>query len=106
LVEKSYGEERLAENVRIPSYGRRGVKLLKKRHMIFERSLIVTMLMKRHKIFCGFLQYRPDGTNDKTFASGTGGKGFKSRADQTSHTLPTTRHRCSLRSLGPGAKPR
>jgi len=31
-----------------------------------------------------------------TFASGAGGMGFKSRADQISHTLPTTRHRCNL----------
>jgi len=28
----------LPENVRIPSYGGRGLKLLKSRHMIFERS--------------------------------------------------------------------
>jgi len=34
------GERRLAENVRIPSYGE-GLKLLKKRHMIFERSPIL-----------------------------------------------------------------
>jgi len=39
---------------------------------------------------------RPDGTSSKTFASGAGGMGFKSRADQVSHTLPTTRHRCNL----------
>jgi len=40
------------------------------------------------------------------FASGTGGIGFISRADQISHTLSTTRHRCNLWSVGPGAKPR
>jgi len=32
---------------------------------------------------------RPDGTSDKTFASGAGGMGFKSRSDQICHTLPT-----------------
>jgi len=32
--------------------------------------------------------------------------GFKSRADQISHTLPTTRHRCNLDCVSPGAKPR
>jgi len=30
----------------------------------------------------------------------------ESRADQISHTLPTTRHRCNLDSMGLGAKPR
>jgi len=29
-------------------------------------------------------------------ASGAGGMGFISRADQISHTLPKTRHRCNL----------
>jgi len=29
-------------------------------------------------------------------ASGAGGMGFKSRADQISHTKPTTRYRCKL----------
>jgi len=38
----------------------------------------------------------PDGTSSKTSASGAGGMGFKSRADQISHTLLTTRHRCNL----------
>jgi len=34
------GGRRLAENVRIPSYGGEGgLKLIKNRHMIFERSL-------------------------------------------------------------------
>jgi len=37
-----------------------------------------------------------DGTSVKTFASGAGDMGFKSRTDQISHTLPTTRHRCNL----------
>jgi len=32
----------------------------------------------------------------KTSASGAGGMGFKSRVDQISHTLPTTRYRCNL----------
>jgi len=50
--------------------------------------------------------YRPDSTSGKTFASGTGGMGLKSQADQISHTLPTTRHRCNLLSVGLGAKPR
>jgi len=40
--------------------------------------------------------YRPDSTSGKTFASGAGGMGFKSRANQISHTLPTTRHRSTL----------
>jgi len=40
LVETSYGEG-LAENVRIPSYhGGAILKLLKKRHVIFERFLM------------------------------------------------------------------
>jgi len=30
------------------------------------------------------------------FDSGAGDMGFKSRADQISHTLPTTRHCCNL----------
>jgi len=38
----------------------------------------------------------PDGASTKTFASGAGGMGFKSRTDQISHTLPTTCHRCNL----------
>jgi len=45
-------------------------------------------------------------TSGKTFASGAGGMGFKSRANQISHTLPTTRHRCNLDRVGLGAKPR
>jgi len=40
---------------------------------------------------------RPDGTSVKTSASDAGGMGFKSRADQISHTLPSTRHRCNLK---------
>jgi len=32
----------------------------------------------------------------RTSASGAGGKGFKSWADQISNTLLTTRHRCNL----------
>jgi len=40
--------------------------------------------------------YRPDSTSDKTFATGAGGMGFISRADQISHMLPTTSHRCNL----------
>jgi len=39
LVENVKWGRGLAENVRIPSYGGRGLKLLKNRHMIFERSL-------------------------------------------------------------------
>jgi len=50
--------------------------------------------------------YRPDCTSGKTFASGSGGMGFKFRADQISHTLPTTHHRCNLDCMGLGAKPR
>jgi len=49
---------------------------------------------------------RPDNTSDKTFASGAGGMGFKSRVDQISHTLPTIRHRYNLYCVGLGAKPR
>jgi len=48
------------------------------------------------------IKYRPDGTSCKTFASDIGSMGFKSRADQISPTLPSTRHRCK----GPSAKPR
>jgi len=44
----------------------------------------------------GFLYSWPDGTSVKISASGTGGMGSKSRANQISHTLPTTRHRCNL----------
>jgi len=39
---------------------------------------------------------RPDGASGKKSASGAGRMGFKFRSDQISHTLPTTRHRCSL----------
>jgi len=39
------------------------------------------------------------------FASGAGGMGFKSRADQISHTLPMTRHCCNFDCVGLGAKP-
>jgi len=45
---------------------------------------------------CLSSKYRSDGTSDKTSDSGAGGMGFKSRADQISHMLPTTRHRCNL----------
>jgi len=48
----------------------------------------------------------PNGASDKTSASGAGGMGFKSRADQISHTLPTTRHRCNIECVGLGVKPR
>jgi len=40
------------------------------------------------------------------FASGAGSMGFKFRADQISHALPTTRHRYNLDCVGLGAKPR
>jgi len=39
---------------------------------------------------------RPDGTSDKTSGSGARGMGFNPPADQISHTLPTTRHRCNV----------
>jgi len=52
------------------------------------------------------LQGRLDGASDKTSASDAGGMGFKSRADQISHTLPWTRHRCKPWCVGPDAKPR
>jgi len=42
------------------------------------------------------LSHRPDSISGKTFATGAGGMGFKPRADQISHTLPTTRHCCNL----------
>jgi len=45
---------------------------------------------------------RPDRTSDKIYASGAGGMGFKFWADQISHTLPTTRHRCNLDCVGLG----
>jgi len=44
----------------------------------------------------GSSEHRPDGTSSKMSASGAGGMGFKSRADQISHTLPLARHRCNL----------
>jgi len=37
-----------------------------------------------------------NSTSGKTSVSGVGCLEFKSRADQISHTLPTTRHRCNL----------
>jgi len=37
-----------------------------------------------------------NGTSGKTSASGMRRMGFNSRADQISHTLPTTRYRCNL----------
>jgi len=52
-----------------------------------------------------FSPHRSDGTSGKTFASGTRGMGFKFRANQISHTLPTTRHRYNLWSAGSGANP-
>jgi len=41
---------------------------------------------------------RPDDTSGKTSVSALwcGRYGFKSRADQISHTLPRTRHRCNI----------
>jgi len=42
LVENVIWGEGLAENVTIPSYRRGGLKLLKNRHMIFQRSLKLT----------------------------------------------------------------
>jgi len=39
-----------------------------------------------------------------TFWNDAGGMGFKSRADQISHTLPTTRHRCNRDCVGLDAK--
>jgi len=39
---------------------------------------------------------RSDRTSGKTFGSSAGGMGFISRADQISHMLPMTRHRCNL----------
>jgi len=39
---------------------------------------------------------RLDGTSVKTSASGAGGMGFKSRADQISRMFSTTRHRYNL----------
>jgi len=50
------------------------------------------------------LIHQPDGTSCKTFVSGAGDMRLKSWADQISHTLPTTRHRCNLWSVGLGAK--
>jgi len=44
--------EGFAENVRIPSYGGRGLKLLKKRHMIFECFLISCVLKGKNLYFC------------------------------------------------------
>jgi len=48
---------------------------------------------------------RPDNTSGKTFASGAGDMGFKSRTNQISYTLPMTRHCCNLDYVGLGAKP-
>jgi len=39
---------------------------------------------------------KSDGASGTMSASGAGGMGIKFRADQISHTLPTTRHRCKL----------
>jgi len=44
-------------------------------------------------------------SGDKTSASGLGGMGFKSQADQTSHALRATHHRCNL-AVSPGTKKR
>jgi len=44
-----------------------------------------------------FLINWTDGASNKTFASGAGSMGFKSRDDKISHTLPMTRHRCNLK---------
>jgi len=43
----------LAENVRIPSYGGEGLKLLKKRHIIFKRFLYLFLCSGNHEILCG-----------------------------------------------------
>jgi len=50
----------------------------------------------RSDLHVNHMGYRPDGTSGKKFASGVGGMGLKSRADQISHTLPMTRHHCNL----------
>jgi len=54
---------------------------------------------------CSYTSEIFDFLSDKTFASGAKGMGFKLRADQISHTLPTTRHRCNLDSVSLGLKP-
>jgi len=59
----------------------------------------------RDQMFLGMQDYRSDNTSSKTFASGAGGMGFKSQADQISHTMPTIRHRCNLDCVGLNAKP-
>jgi len=41
-------------------------------------------------------RHRPDSTSDETFASGTGDIGFKSRANQISHTLSKICHRATV----------
>jgi len=41
-------------------------------------------------------EYTGKMASGKTSASGVGGMGFKFRANQISHTLSTTRHRCNL----------
>jgi len=67
----------------------------------FYKSIIV-LLSSRNIQFMN----RPDSTSTKTFASGAGGMGFKSRADKISHALPAARHRCNLDNVSLGAKPR
>jgi len=78
-------------------------KYFKKRNSLKqngEASHSVLLILKF--IFCW---YRPDGASDKTPASGERGMEFKSRTDQISYTLPTTRHHYNLDCVGPGAKP-
>jgi len=49
---------------------------------------------------------RPDGESGKTFVSGARGMKFKSRLDQISHMLTTTRHHCNIEVWALGAKTR
>jgi len=48
----------LAENVRVRSYGGGGLKLLKNRYMIFERSLFAIPLRISEKIRTGLLYFQ------------------------------------------------
>jgi len=61
---------------------------------IYENITSFTLLLKSEQ----HLQYINIFwmNSDETFASDTWDVGFKSRADQIAHTLPTTRHRCNL----------
>jgi len=60
------GEE--AENVRIPSYGERGLKLLKKLHMIFERPLMLVRnsLQSTVMLTCWYTMIRCPGSSVRT----------------------------------------